>query len=384
MNTSRLERPSLVVMGVHSATEAYPNTKYAIAGLRERFHVTEINAPMFRIGEARGRLAQTFGVNIVRALWAHSKVIVRGLGCICAERMYIPYPAVPLMFLLSFMPSAWRPRRIVIDAFISWYDTVVNDRGYLAQGGVPARLLRWAERRAFAAADVVVVDTQQNAEFYAKTLVLPADKFAVVPLATNEVNYAPASVREVDGFCRVLFVGTLIPLHGIGTIVEAARLLSQRRDIRILVVGNGQERGCIESAIDQLGNIEWHRDWVGAEALSEAVRGSDICLGIFGSGAKTQRVCPYKVYAYASVGRAVITASTRWVDEASLEFGDQPFACVPAGDAKALASAIERLADDPGRRSALAHTSRRFYQAVLCNRLALDRLAERILGSVDR
>ncbi len=367
--------PKLTVIGVHSATDAYPNTKYTIAALRERFEVEEINVPML-VGVGGGdRLIRWPLSGIFRALWVHACVLVRALPRLRSERVYVPYPGVLLMLAWSMLPVMLRPRHIVMDAFISWYDTIVNDRGYLAREGVLARMLRWVERRAFRAADVVVVDTAQNADYYAELLSLPPALFVSIPLATNEVDFSPAPLRRSDGVCRVLFVGTLIPLHGIEVIIEAARMLVHRRDIRFVLVGDGQERGKIASAVDQLQNVDWQKEWKDADALAGMIREADICLGIFGTTAKAQRVCPYKIYAYACVGRPVITAQTRWLDSIAESFGDYPFECVPAGDPLALAAAISRLAVDESERKRLASTARSFYTDMLSNRKSLESLS---------
>lgn len=367
--------PKLTVIGVHSATDAYPNTKYTIAGLRERFEVEEINVPMLAGVGGGDRLIRWPLSGIFRALWAHACVLVRAVPRLRSERVYVPYPGVLLMLAWSMLPVMLRPRHIVMDAFISWYDTIVNDRGYLAREGVLACMLRWAERRAFRAADVVVVDTAQNADYYAELLSLPPALFVSIPLATNEVDFSPAPLRRSDGTCRVLFVGTLIPLHGIEVIIEAARMLVHRRDIRFVLVGDGQERSKIASAVDQLENVDWQKEWKDADALAEMIREADICLGIFGTTAKAQRVCPYKIYAYASVGRPVITARTCWLESASKSFGSHPFECVPAGDSQALASAILLLAADESGRKRLADTARRFYVEILSNARALEKLS---------
>src|SRR6185295_6437369 len=57
-------------------------------------------------------------------------------------------------------------RPIVLNPLVSLADTLVDDRGRFRPGGVPARLLRAIDRRAFARADVVVADTDAQAELF--------------------------------------------------------------------------------------------------------------------------------------------------------------------------------------------------------------------------
>jgi glycosyltransferase involved in cell wall biosynthesis len=318
-------------------------------------------------------------------VWAHVLVMARSLMLRPKpERALVPYPAPILLYVWSLMPRSLRPRRIVADAFISLYDTVVNDRGLLRPADWRAKLLWRIERRAYGVADTVVVDTSQNAAFYASLFGLPRELFVPVPLATNEHDFVPTSTPARCDTCNVLFIGTLIPLHGISVIVDAARLLAGRKDIRFTIVGTGQDANVMESALsDGVTNITWERDWKASAQLAAHIAQADICLGIFGSGSKAQRVCPYKVYAYASMGRPVMTARTAWLDQAVEEFGEVPFVDVPAADASALASGIVRLADDEVLRGEMAGRAREFYDAMLANRITIARLHAILAGEIE-
>ena len=83
-------------------------------------------------------------------------------------------------------------------------------------------------------------------------------------------------------------------------------------------------------------------DWVDAAELPDVVGGHDVCLGIFGTGDKAQRVAPNKVYQGAAAGCTVVTSDTPPQRRA---MGDSAV-YVPAGDAEALAEALAALAGD--------------------------------------
>jgi glycosyltransferase involved in cell wall biosynthesis len=231
-----------------------------------------------------------------------------------------------------------------------------------------SRLLLRVERRAYAVADCVVVDTNSNAEFYSRLFSLPLAKFVSAPLATNEIDYQFVPYEPVAQVCHVLFIGTLIPLHGLEAILGAAELLKGRPEIRFTIIGDGQEAPKIEAAMAAgLDNLTWTRAWMNSTELASAIAGADICLGVFGGGDKAQRVCPYKIYGYASVGRAVVTGSTDWLQAASADFGQVPFSGVKPMDSDALAAELLKLAADPGRRVVMARRSRLFYEEFLQN-----------------
>jgi glycosyltransferase involved in cell wall biosynthesis len=68
-----------------------------------------------------------------------------------------------------------------------------------------------------------------------------------------------------------------------------------------------------------------------------------VCLGIFGTGDKAQRVVPNKVFQGAAAGCAIVTSDTPPQRRA---LGDAAI-LVPPGNPEALATALLRLADDP-------------------------------------
>jgi glycosyltransferase involved in cell wall biosynthesis len=379
VRTSR--RPRLLVLGVHSKSEAYPNTLFRLNELEAsgRFDLIEIRAPLWH-DAARNRCGRArWAGTISRAVAAHLRVLWSYLLAGRPDVAYVPYPAVFVLLTLGALPSRLRPGHIVADAFISLYDTIVIDRQLIVADGTAARLLLRVERKAYALADQIVTDTPQDADFLCTTFGLAAPKVASLPLATDETHFIHRPYSTRPGKIRVLFVGTLVPLHGVGTILEAAGLLADRRDIELKLIGNGQDGLVVERWLPSSpDNLTWLPDWQPGRSIADEIADADICLGIFGTSAKTQRVCPYKLHAYASIGRAIVTGDTAWARHASEGLPDAPFEMVPVGDAAALAVAIAALADHPQQRHRLATASRSFYESHLANRHGLDRL-ERLL-----
>ena len=361
----------LLVVGVYQATDAYPNTLGRVRHLKDRFDTHVINEPLWTTPEGGSVSVRSPLRTLWRALAVHVRLAWRVATGPRKDVAYIPYPAIGVVLVLALLPRGWRPHRIVLDGFISIYDTVVNDRRLWRPGALRSRMLWALERRAFRIADIVVVDTPQSGDFYAQIFRLPSKRFAPIPLATNELVYAPRPYRPTGGRCRVLFIGTLIPLHGIETIAGAARMLAGRTDVQFRVLGDGHDAPKLQAALEGLTNIAWERRWHSAAELAEEIAQSDICLGIFGTTDKTQRVCPYKLYAYAALGRATVTGDTEWLRSVTGEKLDAPFYAVPVNDAHALAGAIEYLADNPTERERLARGANDFFGKFLANAVSL-------------
>ncbi|WOB25428.1 MULTISPECIES: glycosyltransferase [Xanthomonas] len=380
-HSQKADDKNLFVIGVHTSSEAYPNTLYILEKLRIDFNPHEINIPLLpETGGAinlRGRRLRS----TLKFITTHVRVLWRALSLRPRRCIYVPYPSTFLLLAWSFFPKQLRPCRIIADAFISIYDTVINDRQLASRDSYISKLLKSAERRAFGTANVIIVDTPQNAEFYAKTFHLPLQLFRPIPLSTNEKDYlkAPPSKKKT---LNVLFVGTLIPLHGIEVILAAAELLSYREDIVFTIVGDGQEACAVEnSIINGTSNLIWQRKWMPPEKLAEYIIDSSICLGIFGSTSKADRVCPYKIYAYASVGRPVITRNSSWLKQATQDYGQPPFLGIPPGDPAILADTIVRLADNTTLQEQMAEASNRFYADCLSNQKAYSQFRECLMES---
>jgi glycosyltransferase involved in cell wall biosynthesis len=209
---------------------------------------------------------------------------------------------------------------------------------------------------------------------------LPESKVKAIPLSTDEDHFKPIPYRPEAGITRVLFVGTLVPLHGIKTILGAATLLSDRPDIHFKLIGGGHEAPVVESWLQTSKvTLEWEREWQPSEKIAEEISRADICLGIFGSGNKAHRVCPFKIYAYASMGRPIITGDTDWLQETGKQLGWEPFASVPVSDPAALAAKIVQLIESPSERIRIAENARKFYEKRLSNEAALGELTKHLL-----
>ncbi len=251
-----------------------------------------------------------------------------------------PFDAVIVGYPGHFdMPRARRLARrrpLVFNPLVSLADTLVGDRGRFADGSLPARLLAKIDRRALRLADLVVADTDTNADFLAELGGIPRDRVATALVGAEERLFRPAW-RYPERF-ECLFVGKLIPLHGLETILAAAELAPE---IPFRVVGSGQLDALLEQAP---ANVEWQR-WVEYERLPEAYWSAGCALGVFGGSAKTARVIPNKAFQALACGTPLVTADTPAARELLVDGGSALL--VPPGDPAALAAAVRRIATEP-------------------------------------
>jgi len=234
---------------------------------------------------------------------------------------------------LAAAKRAARGRPIVFNPLVSLADTLVSDRGRFAEDSRAAKILRAIDRAAFRAADLVVADTAAQAAFFEE---LGARRPEVCFVGAEERLFTPGWRQPDELTC--LFVGKLIPLHGLETILEAAR---RAPELRFRVVGSGQLEPLLHTRPD---NVEW-RAWVRYEQLPGELRACGVALGIFGTSPKASRVIPNKVFQALACGAPVVTADTPAARE--LLAHDESALLVPPGDADALVAVLRRLAADP-------------------------------------
>ena len=228
-------------------------------------------------------------------------------------------------------------RPLVFNPLVSLYDTFVLDRGRWTPRSVPARLLEAIDRRAIRAADMVVLDTENHADYFAELGGVSRDRVQVCLLGADETRFMPGWTQPETFSC--FFHGKLIPVHGLETILAAARLVPE---VRFTLTGTGQLSGLLERERPE--NVEW-LGWVPAERIPLELHRCGCVLGIFGTSEKASRVIPNKAFEALACGAPIITADTPGSRELLVD--GESAVLVPPGDPGALAAAIRRVAADP-------------------------------------
>jgi glycosyltransferase involved in cell wall biosynthesis len=242
-------------------------------------------------------------------------------------------------------------RPVVFNPLVSLADTFVADRARFRPRSLPARALAAIDRRALRAADLVVADTHANAAHLAALADLPSDRLRVCLVGAEERVFRPGWAPQEPFTC--LFVGKLIPLHGLETILGAARTAPE---IAFRLVGSGQLEPFLR---DRPANVEWLR-WVEYERLPGELHRAGCALGIFGTSDKARRVIPNKAFQALACGTPLVTADTPATREL-LEDGRDALLVRP-GDPQALAGAVRRLAADAELSRRLSATGVATYQ----------------------
>ncbi len=290
---------------------------------------------------------------LLRWLAAYPELIVRYLRLPRHDVTLVGY--LGQLDVLVLWPFA-RLRRIPVvwDAFLSLYDTVVDDRALVRPNHPLARLLYLWEWLAARAASRVLLDTQAHAAFFARTFHLAQERVSSVLVGAEPEMFPAASLPMGEGPVRVLFYGQLIPLHGVEIILRAAQ--KDKKDVKDckdtkddtddfnwVIIGQGQEEETVRRMLEAapVERLRWI-PWVPYEELAEHIRAADVCLGIFGSSAKAGNVIPNKVFQIVSCGKPVITRDSPAIREL-LSDSDPGVYLIPPANPEALLAALRRF-----------------------------------------
>lgn len=286
-------------------------------------------------------------LSALRVAWAEARLTLPMHGEF--DAVVVGYPG---HFDMPRARRLARRRPLVFNPLVSLADTLVGDRGRFADGSLAARVLAKIDRRALRLADLVVADTDANADFLAELGGLPRERVATAFVGAEERLFRPAW-RPAERF-TCLFVGKLIPLHGLETILAAAELAPE---LPFRIVGSGQLDHLLET---RPANVEWER-WIDYDRLPDAYWEAGCALGVFGTSAKARRVIPNKAFQALASGTPLVTADTPAAREL-LADGESAL-LVPPGDPAALAAALRRLAAERELALRLSAGGRAAYEA---------------------
>lgn len=236
-------------------------------------------------------------------------------------------------------------------------------------------------KSAFTAASHLVAVSEQVKDYL--TNYVSGEKVQVIPNGVNRDRFSatltPALAIEPKTFV-VGFVGSLKPWHGLSILTEAfARLHQKVPQARLLIVGDGPERGNIEADLAERG-LQSAVRFTGAvtpDRIPGMLASMNVAVAPYPESTDFY-FSPLKVYEYMAAGLPVVASRIGQLSEL-IEDGANGMLC-PPGDAEALANALELLWRSPQLRTQMGNTAR---DTVLQNH-TWDAIAEQILSLADR
>ncbi|MCX8073404.1 MAG: glycosyltransferase [Candidatus Binatia bacterium] len=283
--------------------------------------------------------------------------------------------------LLASLLRQTRQRKLVFAPLVTVSETVL-DRGLSASSPSAVRLAGWLDRRSLNLADRVIIDTHTHSDYLRRTFGVSDQKVRVFHLGYDTETFRPSPPRKSDATLRVLFYGSLLPLHGVGVMISAARLLARETGIRFTFCGRGWLDAEVARQLAELpsGNVT-RRGWIDYAQIPKLIADHDVCLGIFAANEKAAMVIPNKVYQCSAVGRTVVTADTPAVREVFEH--NETIILVPPDNPEALANALLDLRRDREKLTGIATNAARWMQEQFAAPKQAERFASTFVASLE-
>lgn len=269
------------------------------------------------------------------------------------------YEILPIVLLLAGR------RPVYYDEFINPVEWFVDEHHKFPERSLRARALRGVYRVLMRRCAGVLSDTASHARYSADRMGLDAERFSVVPVGSDEATFVPqsdrsGSARSVSEPFTVLYYGSMLPLHGLDTVVASAALLRTDARIRFLFVGGGEQTAHLIAEARAQGSAVDHRDWVDYAALPALFGQVDLLLGgPFGGTVQSRFVVTGKTMQYLSSARPAVVGE----NEETSVFTDRSDALVvPQRDPAALAETIVWAADHPAELERIGNRGRLLYE----------------------
>lgn len=289
---------------------------------------------------------------------------------------YSGHTIVPWTKILSLL-TVHKP--IVFDALCSFYESNILSRD--AFKNVPLRkvLCRLVDWIANTSADIILLETQKQKEYYIKNLNVPENKCIVALTGLNDdLFYFDPSVKKLDTF-TVLFRGKFTPEAGLKYILEAAHILREENiNFRIVGYGWGSVNDEIQKQVKELKleKLEFINRHLSIEELRKNILECHVSLGQFENHERLSRTIPHKAFEAMAMKIAYITGDT----EPSREVLEDKKTCLFVGLANAqdIANKILNLRDDVALRTSLEQNGYDLYQSKLTPKVLAKNLLEKL------
>ncbi len=326
-----------------------------------RFIVTRREGPGVTV--KRCHVSESYNRSFAGRLWAYFSFT---LSSLCAgltvrkpDVMICTSPPLTVGLTGAVLRRLWRVP-MVFEIRDLWPETAI-EAGVLTNR-LLIRVSYWLERLSYASANWINVLTPAFRQRLIEAKGIDPDRISNITNAADLETFKPGPkdnwVRQRFGLAGK-FVVTYVGAHGVANhlvqLLEAARLLQDRPDIHLMLVGSGMQKPMLEETARKwsLPNVTFV-DAVPKREIADYVAASDVCTAVLKRLEVFKTVYPNKLFDYMSAARPVILA----IDGVARELLERAGAglYVPPEDPQAFDHAVRRLADDPRLRDRCAQS----------------------------
>lgn len=269
---------------------------------------------------------------------------------------------------------------IIFDAFVSLYLSDVEDRKLYKKSTYQANRLARLDKLACLKADLVLLDTRAQIDYFVEQYKIPRKKFVHIPVGVDDSVLHPVSSISTKTRPFVIhWLGNILPFYALEVVAQAASILKNENIEFRLIAPHNRAFKNFKNYVDdlKLTNMVFH-DRIPYQDISKYVSQADIALGVFGDSLKAKLVIPNKVIEAAACAKLSITARQHVISEIFVD--GKSVITVNPQDPKDLAEKIIWLKNNP---EIIKKISEAAYNTVK-EKLTSEKLGNLLLGQIKQ
>ena len=288
--------------------------------------------------------------------------------------MVVGYPGQIIAVFAKFLSK----KKVVLDALCSLYEAEVISRNSTRRFHLRGIKIWLIDFFAYLFADMILVETEAQKQFFIKKFFVNPAKIAVVYTgADNSLFYPDSSIKKRNKFTAV-FRGRFLPEAGVDVIIEAVKILEDK-DVDILIIGSGLLDKEINALISTLKpkNLSVESRHLSFGEIRRLMLSCHISLGQFADHERLDRTIPHKAFESLALGLPYVTARAKGISEI-LRDGENCFMTNPA-DPKDLSDKILYLKNNPDLMAKIGRNGYDLYN----KKFRPDILAKKIISLLE-
>ncbi len=280
---------------------------------------------------------------------------------------------------LACLAKLFSNKKVVYNALCSVYERLIISRALAPKYSIKAAYYWLSDLLAVHSADLTMVETDGQAEYFRKIFFLPKNKIFKAWTGVDDDRFC-GNDRNIERFqsFTAVFRGQFLPEAGVDILIESAKLLSGK-DIRILLIGGGLETPKVRRLIGELkpDNLEFINSFLPDNELRLLMERSHLSLGQLANHPRLERTIPHKAYEALAMRLPYLTAANKGILEL-LENGETCITCEPAS-AESLAEKILWAKNNPDKLDKIAENGFRLYNQNLRPEILAKNLLNRLV-----
>lgn len=261
-------------------------------------------------------------------------------------------------------------KKVVLYCLDLWPESLLA--GGIRKDSMIYKVFFHISRKIYSAADKILITSRGFEDYFRDQLKIPGTR-EYLPQYAEALFDEVREKTDCEGPFHLVFAGNVGEMQSVDTIIEAARLLKDEKEIIFDIVGDGSSLPHCRELAKDLPNVVFH----GRHGIQEMPRFYDMADAMLVSLKDNPVIAatlPGKVQSYMAAGKAVLgsiggeTASV--IREAACGI------CAEPENSEALAEAIRRLLADTQLLAECGQNGRSYYQQHFRKEIFLEKLTD--------